>query len=62
MLPTVCDAFLLPVKVPPVTHKTNAIVAYIKTADALDEANTRLSIGGDCARDERAAYTHKTAK
>lgn len=60
-LPDVCEAFLQVVPVPAVTRKTDARVAYSKTADALDEANTRLSIGGDCAADERSAYQKKPA-
>lgn len=58
-LPIACEAFLQPVQVPPVTGNSNAIVAFIRTADALDEANDRLSAGGDCARDQRADYAGK---
>jgi hypothetical protein len=61
-LPTVCESFLQPVAVPPVTRKTDARAAYTRSADALDEANARLSIGGDCAKDERAAYAHGSVK
>lgn len=61
-LPTVCEGFLVPVKVPKVDRHTDAGTAYSKTADALDSANTRLSIGGDCVRDERADYAKESAK
>jgi hypothetical protein len=58
-LPIACEAFLQQVPVPPVTGKTNAQVAYVRTADALDEANARLGAGGDCARDQRQLYAGK---
>ncbi len=62
-LPKICEGFLVPVKTPVVTPKTDARVAYTKTADALDNANTRLSIGGDCVRDERSLFSNlKPAK
>jgi hypothetical protein len=55
-LPAVCDAFLQKVPRPPVTHKTDARIAYTHSADALDEANTRIEDGADCHREERAMY------
>jgi len=57
-LPKICEGFLVPVKVPLVTRTTDARVAYTRTADALDSANTRLSIGGDCAHDERSLFSN----
>jgi hypothetical protein len=39
-----------------VTRKTDAGVAYRRTADALDEANDRIAIGGMCVSDERTQY------
>lgn len=41
------------------TSKTDARVAYTRTADALDEANDRLTVGGMCMRDERQDYAGK---
>ncbi|MCK1501513.1 hypothetical protein [Bradyrhizobium sp. 188] len=38
------------------TRKTDARVAYTRSADALDEANTRIESGADCHREERAIY------
>jgi len=61
-LPSICEAFLQPVPQPKVTGKTNAIVAYLRTADALDDANGRISAGGDCERDQRQAYSAKKDK
>ena len=58
-LPTVCDAFLQPVPVAPVTRKTNARVAYTRAADERDEANARLAGGRDCRADERAGLSTK---
>jgi len=52
----VCDAFLQPVPRPPVTRKTDARVAYARSDDALDEANSRIQSGSECHRDERAAF------
>lgn len=58
-LPSVCEVFLQPVKAPAVTRKTDARVAYARTADALDDANDRLTVGGYCVRDERQDYAGK---
>lgn len=58
-LPIACEAFLQQVPVPAVTGKTNAQVAYARTADALDEANDRLGAGGSCARDQHQIYSGK---
>jgi hypothetical protein len=55
-LPAFCEAFLQPVKVPVVTAKTDARVAFTRTADALEDANDRLTVGGMCIRDERQSY------
>ena len=55
-LPAVCEVFLQPVKVPVVSAKTDARLAFTRTADALDDANDRLIVGGYCVRDERVAY------
>ena len=58
-LPSVCEAFLQPVPVPPVTRRTDARVAYVRTADALDTANGRIVGGRSCFRDQRIAYKAK---
>lgn len=58
-LPSVCEAFLQKVPQPKVTGKTNAIVGYLRTADALDDANGRIGAGADCFSDERQAYAAK---
>ena len=58
-LPAVCEVFLQPVKVPVVTPKTDARLAFTRAADALDDANDRLIVGGYCVRDERASYSGK---
>jgi hypothetical protein len=55
-LPAVCDVFLQPVKVPVVTSKTDARLAFTRAADALDDANDRLIVAGYCVRDERTDY------
>jgi hypothetical protein len=52
----VCDAFLQPVPAPVVTRKTTPALAYTRAADALDEANNRIAIGGMCVSDERTQY------
>jgi hypothetical protein len=57
--PSICDAFLQPVKVTQETHKSNAQAAYTRAADERDEANDRLTVGGFCVRDERQAYAGK---
>lgn len=54
-----CDPILQPVPRPPVTRKTDARLAYLKSDAALEEANDRLTMGGECVRDERAAYSRK---
>lgn len=59
-LPVFCEAFLQPVKVPAVTRKTDARVAFTRTADALDEANDRLTVGALCVGDERRDYAGKS--
>ncbi|MGY4295356.1 hypothetical protein ACVWXN_003451 [Bradyrhizobium sp. i1.4.4] len=38
------------------TPKTDARIAYTRSDDALDEANSRIESGADCHRDERAMY------
>lgn len=58
-LPAFCDAFLAPVKVPVVTPKTDARLAYTRTADALDDANDRLTVAGLCASGQRSDYAGK---
>lgn len=58
-LPDVCEGFLLPVPQPKVTRSTDARLAYIRAADALDEANVRISDGAECERDQRQAYVGK---
>jgi hypothetical protein len=58
-LPAFCDAFLQPVPVPVVTAKTDARGAYVRTADALDGANDRLTVAGLCAGDQRQDYAGK---
>lgn len=55
-LPAVCDAFLQPVSPPAVTPRTDARVAFVKAAGALDEANTRIIDAASCHRDERVSY------
>jgi hypothetical protein len=55
-LSSICEAFLQPVPPPAVTRKTDGRIAFTKTANALDEANGRLVSGGDCVRDQRAAF------
>ena len=55
-LPSACEPFLAPVPVPKVTRQTDARLAYTRTADALDDANDRLTAGGLCVADQRRAY------
>jgi hypothetical protein len=55
-LPAVCEAFLQKVPMPAVTPKTDARLAYTRTADALDDANDRIGASGDCLRDQRQDY------
>lgn len=50
-LPAFCETILKQVPPPAVTRKTDACVAYTRAADALDEANGRIGIGGACLRD-----------
>jgi len=59
VLPAFCEEILKRVPPPAVTRKTNAQIAYTKTADALDEANDRIDLGGGCMAEERAAYAGK---
>jgi hypothetical protein len=59
VLPKFCEQILKTVPAPPVTKKTDAGAAYTRTADALDEANDRISVGGMCLGDERAEYAGK---
>lgn len=61
-LPSVCEAFLQPVKQPPVTKKTDARIAYVRAADGLDEADLRLILGADCLADQRKAYSKGPSK
>jgi len=59
-LPTFCETILRKVSQPQVTRSSDARVAYTRTADALDEANGRIGIGGACLRDQRQSYaSHK---
>jgi hypothetical protein len=62
VLPKFCEQILQQVPPPAVTGKTDAGVAYSRTADALDEANDRIAIGGMCLGDERAEYAGKEPK
>ena len=57
-LPSVCEFFLQPVTPRTFTAKSDAIAAYVRRDDELAEANTRISIGRDCHRDEREAYAN----
>lgn len=55
-LPSVCEAFLQPVKTTTETPNSDARTAYTRAANERDQANDRLTVGGFCIRDERAAY------
>jgi hypothetical protein len=61
-LPAFCETILRKVPPPTVTRKTDARVAFTRTADALDEANGRIGIGGACLRDQRQAYAPSKEK
>jgi hypothetical protein len=61
-LPTECEAFLTRVPPPQVTTKTDARIAYTRSADALDEANDRLGGAADCSADQRRRYAGKDSK
>lgn len=58
-LPQICEAFLQRVPPPAVTTKTDARVAYTRSADALDDANGRIGAGADCLQDQRHDYAGK---
>lgn len=58
-LPAVCEGFLQAVPAPAVTRKTDARVAVVRYAGALQEANFRLVSGRDCERDLRTGYMGK---
>lgn len=55
-LPTICRAILQPVDKSKVTPKTDARAAFKRRDAEVDEANKRLTFGGECADDEAAAY------
>jgi hypothetical protein len=58
-LPKFCEGILKRVTPPAVTRETDAGTAFSRTADALDEANDRLTVGGMCVADERVQYAGK---